>query len=87
VALVGVSGAAYAACADAGIPTQHGGAEALGDDETRRLEDDYEVLEVIGQGHFATVRRARNRKTGELVAVKTIAVRDVSIFRTHTPQL
>ena len=42
-------------------------------EEHRRLEDDYELGEEIGRGHFATVRRARHRETGEVVAVKQIA--------------
>jgi hypothetical protein len=37
------------------------------------LEDRYEVGDVIGCGHFATVRRGVNRESGEAVAIKTIA--------------
>ena len=37
------------------------------------LEDSYEVGDVIGSGHFATVRRGVHRKSGEAVAVKAIA--------------
>ena len=37
------------------------------------LEDRYEVGDVIGCGHFATVRRGVHRESGEAVAIKTIA--------------
>jgi len=36
------------------------------------LEEVYEVGEVLGHGHFATVRRATHRESGEAVAVKAI---------------
>lgn len=69
LAMAGLSGAAYSACADAGASSHDGTDEA----ESGQLEDDYEILEIIGRGHFATVRKARHRQTGELVAVKQIA--------------
>jgi len=37
------------------------------------LEELYDMGEVLGQGHFAVVRRGRHRETGEEVAVKAIA--------------
>ena len=36
------------------------------------LEEAYEVGEVLGHGHFATVRRGKHRATGEPVAIKEI---------------
>lgn len=37
------------------------------------LAEDYELLEQLGEGHFAKVRKARDRKTGKEVAVKLIS--------------
>jgi len=36
------------------------------------ITEEYEMLECIGNGHFAKVRKGRHRVTGELVAVKII---------------
>lgn len=36
------------------------------------ITQEYEMLEVIGNGHFAKVRKGRHRLTGQLVAVKII---------------
>jgi serine/threonine protein kinase len=36
------------------------------------LEDVYDVGEVIGHGHFATVRKGVHRHSGEQVAIKAI---------------
>jgi hypothetical protein len=77
LAMAGLSGAAYSACAGAGAPSHHDASASRDDDgdekESGQLEDDYELLEIIGRGHFATVCKARHRRTGELVAVKQIA--------------
>eukprot|EP01124_Arcella_intermedia_P011824 TRINITY_DN181_c0_g1_i3.p1 TRINITY_DN181_c0_g1~~TRINITY_DN181_c0_g1_i3.p1 ORF type:complete len:434 (-),score=98.70 TRINITY_DN181_c0_g1_i3:723-2024(-) len=42
----------------------------------RRLEDNYDVSETIGKGGFSEVRRAKNKKTGEVVAVKYVKKRE-----------
>ena len=39
---------------------------------TKKVTDSYELLEAVGEGAYATVFRARHRRTGRLVAVKTI---------------
>uniref|UniRef100_A0A7S4B6Z6 Protein kinase domain-containing protein n=1 Tax=Chrysotila carterae TaxID=13221 RepID=A0A7S4B6Z6_CHRCT len=36
----------------------------------RLVTDDYELLESLGSGSFAVVRRARCKKTGNIVAIK-----------------
>jgi serine/threonine protein kinase len=37
------------------------------------VKKDYDIeKKILGEGKFATVRRASNRQTGQLVAVKTI---------------
>ena len=47
------------------------------------LHDVYEVLEVLGHGHFATVSRGVHKETGEAVAIKAIEKgrADVSAIR------
>ena len=40
----------------------------------RRIEQEYDLRDEIGQGTCGTVRRAIHRKTGEMVAVKVIAI-------------
>src|SRR5919202_1236750 len=40
--------------------------------EMRRLEDDYEFLRELGRGGTAVVYLARDRRTGQSVAVKVI---------------
>mmetsp|Transcript_8066 Transcript_8066/g.20760 ORF Transcript_8066/g.20760 Transcript_8066/m.20760 type:complete len:577 (+) Transcript_8066:94-1824(+) len=44
----------------------------LADPGLSALTEDYEMLEVIGTGHFAKVRKGRDKRTGEFVAVKII---------------
>jgi len=39
---------------------------------TGKIDDRYEIGEEIGRGAFSVVKRARNRATGESVAVKFI---------------
>lgn len=34
----------------------------------------YELLEVIGQGQFGCVRRARDREANKIVAIKFISI-------------
>ena len=38
----------------------------------RRIEDDYEIGETLGEGAFAVVQVARCKRTGKKVAVKCI---------------
>lgn len=40
---------------------------------TKAIRDDYKLENVLGKGSFATVRKARDRVTGESVAVKIIS--------------
>lgn len=42
--------------------------------KTRRIEEFYDLRDEIGSGTCGTVRRAINRKTGEMVAVKVIVI-------------
>ena len=53
------------------------------DDDRLQLSDVYEVMEVLGHGHFATVRRGVHKETGEAVAIKAIEKgrTDVSAIR------
>lgn len=44
----------------------------LEDPQLALLTEEYEILDVIGTGHFAKVRKGRDKRTGELVAVKII---------------
>jgi serine/threonine protein kinase len=47
--------------------------ELLGGEETdRQIKKDYKIESVIGKGTFATVRRGKNRCTGEKVAMKVL---------------
>lgn len=50
---------------------------------TRRLEDTYDLGEMIGEGAYASVRRGRTKESGGPVAVKTIVKRqfDVTMAR------
>jgi serine/threonine protein kinase len=48
--------------------------ELLGGEETdRQIKKDYKIESVIGKGTFATVRRGKNRCTGEKVAIKILS--------------
>eukprot|EP00927_Polykrikos_kofoidii_P028822 TRINITY_DN25045_c0_g1_i1.p1 TRINITY_DN25045_c0_g1~~TRINITY_DN25045_c0_g1_i1.p1 ORF type:complete len:839 (-),score=186.20 TRINITY_DN25045_c0_g1_i1:22-2511(-) len=51
----------------------------------RRVADHYEVQEEIGEGYFATVARARNKATGNFVALKTIPKDEMSKLRNQPP--
>ena len=43
----------------------------------RNIKDDYKILNTIGRGSFARVKRAQNRQTKELVAVKSYSKKDL----------
>lgn len=47
---------------------------------TTKLEGAYELGEEVGRGKFGIVREARDRVTGEKVAVKTISVAKPNVF-------
>jgi calcium/calmodulin-dependent protein kinase I len=49
--------------------------EVLGVSSTRRLEDSFEVGEKVGDGAYATVRKGREKASGDMVAIKTIVKR------------
>eukprot|EP00438_Fugacium_kawagutii_P019216 Skav226213 [mRNA] locus=scaffold2208:603364:605217:- [translate_table: standard] len=51
------------------IPGPKTGAERSGDS----IRDLYDFEEVVGEGGFGQVSRARHRRTGEVVAIKTIS--------------
>ena len=36
----------------------------------RNIKDDYKILNTLGRGSFASVKKAMNRKTGEFFAIK-----------------
>lgn len=36
------------------------------------LRDEYEVTDILGRGGFSVVRRGKNRRTNEVVAIKTL---------------
>jgi serine/threonine protein kinase len=38
----------------------------------RNIKDFYKIEKTIGKGSFANVRKAKNRETGEYVAVKVL---------------
>ncbi|KAA6399550.1 MAG: putative Calcium/calmodulin-dependent protein kinase type 1 [Streblomastix strix] len=42
------------------------------------FEENYEILDKIGEGTFAKVKKAKNKKTGELVAIKFIDKKKVT---------
>ena len=44
----------------------------FGDFAAKKLYEDFDVQDLIGRGVYGSVRRAQNRKTGEIVAVKSI---------------
>ena len=44
----------------------------------RQIRDDYKLDAVLGKGSFGTVRKARNKVTGENVAVKVISKRKMT---------
>lgn len=53
-------------------------AQADGKKQTRAIRDDYKLEGTLGKGSFATVRKARDRVTGESVAVKIISKQKLS---------
>jgi serine/threonine protein kinase len=38
------------------------------------MEENYEILERLGEGSYGAVSKARNRKTDEVVAIKVIPI-------------
>ena len=42
------------------------------------MKKDYKIEGVIGQGAFATVRKGKNRETGERVAIKILSKRKMT---------
>jgi serine/threonine protein kinase len=44
----------------------------------RNIKDIYKIQRTIGKGSFATVRKAKNRKTGEYCAVKVLSKRKMT---------
>mgnify|MGYP006089762481 CR=1 FL=1 len=53
--------------------TPHAEAKAVTPSATeRRVEDDYELLEKLGEGGYAVVHSARCKRTGKKVAIKCI---------------
>jgi serine/threonine protein kinase len=70
--------AAVNARATAGRPSDASRTTVAASNETtrksRRLEDDYEVRDLLGQGTAGDVRRAIHRRTGEERAVKIIPI-------------
>lgn len=49
-----------------------------GQAKARSFEAQYEVLEVIGSGSYATVRKCRHKKSREVFAVKIFKVKDIT---------
>ena len=43
-----------------------------------QMKKDYKIEGVIGQGAFATVRKGKNRETGERVAIKILSKRKMT---------
>jgi serine/threonine protein kinase len=41
------------------------------------MEDNYESLEVIGQGSFGTVHKVQHRRTGEIFVIKVVDLTDL----------
>lgn len=44
-----------------------------------RLEQDYELVQCLGSGHFSDVGLYRSRMTGELFAIKTAKANRMSV--------
>lgn len=44
----------------------------------RNIKENYKIEGTIGRGSFATVKRAKNRATGDRVAVKVLSKRKMS---------
>lgn len=42
-------------------------------DPNRNIKEFYKIEKTIGKGNFASVRKAKNRETGEYVAVKVLS--------------
>lgn len=57
-------------------------AHAVGNLNAEQFSDnikaDYKIESVIGKGSFASVRRGRNRATGDKVAIKVISKKKMS---------
>ena len=41
--------------------------------KTKKIEADYEIGEILGEGAFGEVRKVTNRKTKAVMAMKTIS--------------
>ena len=44
----------------------------------RNIKDTYKIERTIGKGSFATVRKCKNRATGEYFAVKILSKRKMA---------
>jgi len=42
----------------------------------QNIDDQYEILNIVGEGAYGTVHRARNTMTGEIVAIKQLHIDD-----------
>ncbi|KAG7360442.1 protein kinase [Nitzschia inconspicua] len=49
-------------------------------EELRDVKEKYKILEILGSGSYGTVRKCKDRKTGELLACKTIKKSKVDNF-------
>jgi calcium/calmodulin-dependent protein kinase I len=63
---------AAAAAGVAVASVHHGSSPSSSDPSPSRIEDDYDIGEMLGNGHFATVHRGKSRLTGKEVAIKVV---------------
>ena len=47
--------------------------ESTGTDHYRNIKETYKIEATLGKGNFATVKKAKNRATGERFAVKVLS--------------
>jgi serine/threonine protein kinase len=45
----------------------------------RNIKEYYKIQRTIGKGSFATVRKAKNRTTGQYCAVKVLSKRKMNV--------